>query len=383
MKNLWVEVKIEIMYQFIIGAKQTRLTLPMPSFSRSTSLPHSQLLYWTSPCPSWAGRKGMVAVVFITISLCCSFLTLLPCPSMVLSQNMRSFRTHLRQCVSPTGHSSCQNQLWRRLSIAHSSWREHPPAPIWDSSWNQCGYVLRHGLPCLLWCLEHILLTLFLWRWCLKGCFYTLSISYALFYCAVLPFLKHDFKEVDQLSLIGSSVFCGGTTVEVSVSSTGQSLKFWVRPHQQSPCPLTKALPCKPHTKTFPVIQKTVAEQEDIIYSLFLQLYHKLDSVSPKHKYLTTSPSDIIALDTVWDFKKVMKYRTTPANSYFCLPQAHLFLSWVECIPAKKTYFQQRSSTQICDSLYTYLFMHVQIYTPHKTKRKLQTALLRKTYCRN
>lgn len=217
---------------------------------------------------------------FVTVSLCCSFLlTLLPCPSMALSQNMWSFRIHLCQCVSPTGHSSCQNLLWRGLSIAHSFWREHQPAPVWGSAQNQCGYLLRNGLPCLLWYLEHIRRTLFLWCWCLKRCFHTLSASPMPYF--VLPFLKHAFKEANWLSLVGSSVFCGVAAVEVVVSSTGQSLKFSVRPPQQPPCSLTKTLTCKPHTRTFPVIQKIVPEQEDILYSFFLQLYHKLESVAP------------------------------------------------------------------------------------------------------
>jgi len=149
------------------------------------------------------------------------------------------------------GHSSSQENLLLHglLSMDHSSFRKYPPTLAWGPIWaQQCGYLLwccpLHGLQANTYSTMAIStgckgffapvpgasppspssLTLVF-----TGLFLTLFSPHSSPPYSVLLFLKYVLSEVPPAWLMGSAVSCGGSVVELAVSSMRQSLATFCR----------------------------------------------------------------------------------------------------------------------------------------------------------
>ena len=102
----------------------------------------------------------------------------------------------------------------------------------------------------LLQCLEHHLLLLLHWPWCMQGCFsHVVSLLSSCFCAVFLPFLKYVITEVLPALLRGSPLASGGSVLKpaetVSVQHGGSSWCLLAEAATTA-APATKTLPCKP-----------------------------------------------------------------------------------------------------------------------------------------
>lgn len=124
--------------------------------------------------------------------------------------------------VLPMGLQSFRvNLLQPGLSMGHSFFREHPPAPVWGPLQAALWYLLHSGAPP-----SPPSLTLML-----KGLFHHTFFLTAHTPGSVLHFLKHVLTEVPPAWLMCSAVPRGGSVVPMF--SMGHSL---VSSHRGHPC---------------------------------------------------------------------------------------------------------------------------------------------------